>query len=600
MDEENVSQSTTPSHTSGTGSATAPVTARALPTLAYPDSPSIISRFPTEILMEIFSYLPVDDQTPPKWVDVSYVCRWWRVVALDHGTLWTQLPLQSPNWTKVFLQRSKAALISLSTLFPRPDGRFLYYDSMRLVLPELYRLVNLVLLDKGDDEWQDFIHYAFSEVARSSLPVLQRFIIWSIDGRETREVTTDIPDALFATNSPPPSLHEVSLQSCNLSSACPLFSPNLTTLIVAQSRIGTRLEDLLAVLSRLPKLQNLQLSDVVSGLDDGPSAGFGSNSVPLLNLFYLTISEDIYITGSLMQCLVIPQQAHVNLHCRQLPQQESFVVQEKIERLASVLFTSAVEAGLVMRNVKIESTSSKFSLITANPPSLSPAIAHRPIKATSLADLRERGAMRRPSADHNMPPNPDLFQRHMELTIEARPPSLADFPVFFLRVQDRLPEMAELHMFTYSLELETSDGWLARGRSRQWQNLESVVAQAAGAVALAAALYRASIADDESEDQPPFLPMLAYINLHRFRMEQPARNPEFDEGGFLAELDGGDGDLDPEMTVYEVLLEALKWRTARFGKLLCLELRSVELTEEMETQLSEYVDEEGIFICKND
>ena len=74
-----------------------------------------ISRPPTEILAEIFvrgardhhhmSYCEPAMGTP-KWVNVSYVCRQWRDVALNCPTLWSHPFMGSPWCTKVLLARS--------------------------------------------------------------------------------------------------------------------------------------------------------------------------------------------------------------------------------------------------------------------------------------------------------------------------------------------------------------------------------------------------------------------------------------------------------------------------------------------------------------
>jgi hypothetical protein len=45
------------------------------------------------------------------WVNVSYVCRHWRNVALNCATLWTYLFVMSPRWTEELLARSKAGTI---------------------------------------------------------------------------------------------------------------------------------------------------------------------------------------------------------------------------------------------------------------------------------------------------------------------------------------------------------------------------------------------------------------------------------------------------------------------------------------------------------
>ncbi|KAF8437158.1 hypothetical protein L210DRAFT_3356803, partial [Boletus edulis BED1] len=80
------------------------------------NSCSLISRLPTETLAAIFvcsarDYHSTHDGSPtetaPSWVNVSYVCRHWRNVALNCATLWSHLFITSPRWTEELLARSK-------------------------------------------------------------------------------------------------------------------------------------------------------------------------------------------------------------------------------------------------------------------------------------------------------------------------------------------------------------------------------------------------------------------------------------------------------------------------------------------------------------
>ncbi|KAF8555398.1 hypothetical protein OG21DRAFT_913821 [Imleria badia] len=83
---------------------------------------SFIFRLPTETLEDIFIQQARDyhsengghpTPTLPSWVNVSYVCRHWRNVALNCATLWTYLFIMSPRWTEEILARSKKAPLKL-------------------------------------------------------------------------------------------------------------------------------------------------------------------------------------------------------------------------------------------------------------------------------------------------------------------------------------------------------------------------------------------------------------------------------------------------------------------------------------------------------
>ena len=52
----------------------------------------------------------------PCWVNVSYVCRHWRNVALNCPTLWTYVFLTSPWWTEELMAASQRASLKVSRL----------------------------------------------------------------------------------------------------------------------------------------------------------------------------------------------------------------------------------------------------------------------------------------------------------------------------------------------------------------------------------------------------------------------------------------------------------------------------------------------------
>ncbi|KAF9244109.1 hypothetical protein BU15DRAFT_71678 [Melanogaster broomeanus] len=82
---------------------------------------SPISRLPPETLAIIFvhcarHYYYCEDlgawKAPP-WLNVSYICRHWRDVALNCASLWTFLFVSSQRWTEELLYRSKMAPLKI-------------------------------------------------------------------------------------------------------------------------------------------------------------------------------------------------------------------------------------------------------------------------------------------------------------------------------------------------------------------------------------------------------------------------------------------------------------------------------------------------------
>ena len=81
-----------------------------------------VHQLPVEILQKIFTCvaeprLPDDDpflQVYPEWIAITYVCRHWRAVALNHHSLWgTITPNLSFTWLKILMARSEPALVDV-------------------------------------------------------------------------------------------------------------------------------------------------------------------------------------------------------------------------------------------------------------------------------------------------------------------------------------------------------------------------------------------------------------------------------------------------------------------------------------------------------
>ena len=83
-----------------------------------------IFRLPPEMLAIVFIHGPrdyyeskcdhVEGASVPTWVNVLYVCRHWRNIALNCPTLWTYPFHTSLRWTEVLLLRSKQAPLKIS------------------------------------------------------------------------------------------------------------------------------------------------------------------------------------------------------------------------------------------------------------------------------------------------------------------------------------------------------------------------------------------------------------------------------------------------------------------------------------------------------
>ncbi|KAF8138885.1 hypothetical protein EV363DRAFT_1315068 [Boletus edulis] len=119
-----------------------------------------VYRLPTETLEAIFILSasryhhkargePIP--SPPTWVNVSYVSRRWRHVALNCATLWTYLFITSPRWTEELLVRSKQAPLKLHAyLYPDEEKTAWGLRSVEPVMNHVERIQDLRLHCNSD------------------------------------------------------------------------------------------------------------------------------------------------------------------------------------------------------------------------------------------------------------------------------------------------------------------------------------------------------------------------------------------------------------------------------------------------------------------
>ncbi|KAA1475879.1 hypothetical protein DENSPDRAFT_842755 [Dentipellis sp. KUC8613] len=121
---------------------------------------SVVSRLPVDVLLYIFTFLV--DEDPPivnayhtnlkplfGWINVTFVCRLWREVALANAHLWRRIEgLPSLEWARAMLSRSKACPLNVDATYFVVDS-----DVVDLILSpsSLCRISELIMLLRGDD-----------------------------------------------------------------------------------------------------------------------------------------------------------------------------------------------------------------------------------------------------------------------------------------------------------------------------------------------------------------------------------------------------------------------------------------------------------------
>ncbi|KAF8164314.1 hypothetical protein BJ912DRAFT_270677 [Pholiota molesta] len=173
-----------------------------------------ISRLPPELLCRILSLAQVPHPTATEpnlleWINLTYVCRHWRNIAISSPSLWVTLPIGNHKWVKEMLRRSKG-----SSLVIRSDtGKASAESGIVPALREIHRIKELSLRNFNSDAW-----HSIREMLTKSAPQLERFCLqgfdsaWvEMDSDSQRFVIWD--DILCKTES----LRQLELEYCHLS-----------------------------------------------------------------------------------------------------------------------------------------------------------------------------------------------------------------------------------------------------------------------------------------------------------------------------------------------------------------------------------------------
>ena len=267
-----------------------------------------IYRLPTETLETIFLQgahdyfrdtrgcgpIPI----APRWVNVSYVSRHWRNVALNCATLWTHLFLTAPRWTEELLARSKQASLKLDVKAYSRDEKRRAFRFLEQVTDHVERIQELYL----DLYPQD----AFLSKLSSRAPRLQHLQFIS------RSYYSDWSSISFQD---PPALRTLRLVHCSVS----LDSFKLSGLTELSLRwVPVPFQDITELLAALSCMENLHHIDLEDAL--ASATGFLSSvafrsfqKINLLHLSQLLIFDRLSAVITLLSCINIPSKTEVRL-----------------------------------------------------------------------------------------------------------------------------------------------------------------------------------------------------------------------------------------------------------------------------------------------
>ncbi|KIJ20956.1 hypothetical protein PAXINDRAFT_165772 [Paxillus involutus ATCC 200175] len=279
---------------------------------------SPISRLPPEILSTIFTHyargyyedtLSRAGWAVPLWVNVSYICRHWRDVALNCPSLWTFLFVSSPRWTEELFSRSKMAplKIRIDMGYGKQTNEWKFLEK---VAAHAERIKDLSL-KLPCHEAEELLPKLSSRA-----PLLQTLHI----NVKRSGYLSDSPVVLHNLfNGHTPALRTLELSNCHLPwsslalsgltslSLCELASPSQLTVVV-----------LVAMLRHMPNLVYLHLENaLISGQSTlATQSSLNSEDLDLPHLSRFAVIAPFSAVAAFLSRVKIPLKTAVRLRCR--------------------------------------------------------------------------------------------------------------------------------------------------------------------------------------------------------------------------------------------------------------------------------------------
>ncbi|KAF8138946.1 hypothetical protein EV363DRAFT_1315253, partial [Boletus edulis] len=256
-------------------------------------------KLPNETLQDIFILCARDhyneeseswyDLVPPEWINVSYVCRRWRDVALSCPTLWTYLSTMPPRWTIECLARSKQAPLKIQIRITVPNGQWMN-STIEKVMDHVGRIQEL---DLGFP-----VFYARTILPKLSSPAPRlQYLKISIEGPLPRQSFV-----FFDGNTP--ALRTLHLSNCPMQLSYLNLSALKTLNLSGEGRFQHNMEEFLAVLRCTKSLSYLYLKHVFPSCRGfNHSATFDVfQKVKLPHLSRLSIIAPVSAVVALLSC----------------------------------------------------------------------------------------------------------------------------------------------------------------------------------------------------------------------------------------------------------------------------------------------------------
>ena len=245
----------------------------------------------------------------PPWVNVSYVCWYWRSVALNCANLWTRLFFLPLEWMDELLRRSKTApLVVRIDFYGWESDLGPIRHSLEKALGHMERIQDLWIDCDSSKDILNMIHARLTAAAP---------LLWSLhlstyrDGENHFIIRNDmLPGA---------GLRRLHLHLCHVDWSSPIFN-GLTELSLSYvvNNATECWDGLLLVLGQLPLLRQLCVDNVLSvdiTFEDSFINTRNRAMVSLCQLEKLTLTDPIPWVTTLLAWLEFPGSTIVRVKC---------------------------------------------------------------------------------------------------------------------------------------------------------------------------------------------------------------------------------------------------------------------------------------------
>ncbi|KAL4071659.1 hypothetical protein V8B97DRAFT_1870752 [Scleroderma yunnanense] len=255
---------------------------------SWRNSLSHISRLPPELLAAIFlecrwqwhrEHSSTYTREVPPWVFLSYVCQYWRNVALNCPALWTHLFFVSSKWMDELLRRSKATPLIIHVDISRSDSETTI-SPLKKALQHMERVQDLWIRCSRNVATKIGVRLT------AAAPLLQSLYL-SLSPYGYPEDRFEVSKDIFAGIIP--CIRSVHLESCRVDWSSPIFN-GLTELSLSCLSNHSEMDwdGLLFALGRLSSLRQLYLDNVLPESDG--------------------LNTDVTNTESVIKCICIDTQ----------------------------------------------------------------------------------------------------------------------------------------------------------------------------------------------------------------------------------------------------------------------------------------------------